>query len=64
MCRYVSVGRCLYSPDIKNPQQLGGGLQSWQGFYKSIRPTQMGLSLNIGQMILPLCLEFVHIFHL
>ena len=45
--RYVSVGRCLYSPDIKNPQQLGGGLQSWQGFYKSIRPTQMGLSLNI-----------------
>lgn len=46
--RYVSVGRFLYSPDIKKPQQLGGGLESWRGFYQSIRPIQMGLSLNIG----------------
>ncbi|KAM3713994.1 hypothetical protein ACJW31_01G297700 [Castanea mollissima] len=45
--RYVSVGRFLYSPDIKKPQQLGGGLESWRGFYQSIRPIQMGLSLNI-----------------
>ncbi|KAI4335791.1 hypothetical protein L6164_014401 [Bauhinia variegata] len=44
---YVSIGRLLYSPDIKKPQQLGGGLESWRGFYQSIRPTQMGLSLNI-----------------
>ncbi|KAF7806343.1 protein argonaute PNH1-like [Senna tora] len=44
---YVSVGRFLYSGDIKKPQQLGGGLESWRGFYQSIRPTQMGLSLNI-----------------
>ncbi|KAK4257346.1 hypothetical protein QN277_006944 [Acacia crassicarpa] len=44
---YVSVGRFLYSADIKKPQQLGGGLESWRGFYQSIRPTQMGLSLNI-----------------
>ncbi|EXB76263.1 Protein argonaute 1C [Morus notabilis] len=28
-------------------KQVGGGLQSWRGFYRSIRPTQMGLSLNI-----------------
>ena len=45
---YVSVGRFLYSSDIKKPQQLGGGLESWRGFYQSIRPIQMGLSLNIG----------------
>ncbi|XP_019439647.1 PREDICTED: protein argonaute PNH1-like isoform X2 [Lupinus angustifolius] len=45
---YVSVGRFLYSPDLRKPQQLGGGLESWRGFYQSIRPTQMGLSLNIG----------------
>ncbi|KAH7511864.1 hypothetical protein FEM48_Zijuj12G0027900 [Ziziphus jujuba var. spinosa] len=45
--RYVAVGRFLYSPCIKRPQQLGSGLQSWRGFYQSIRPTQMGLSLNI-----------------
>ncbi|CAL9089959.1 unnamed protein product [Musa textilis] len=45
--RYISVGRCFYSPDIRKPQRLGDGLQSWCGFYQSIRPTQMGLSLNI-----------------
>lgn len=45
---YVSIGRFLYSPDVRKPQQLGGGLESWRGFYQSIRPTQMGLSLNIG----------------
>ncbi|AQK82384.1 argonaute10b [Zea mays] len=45
--RYVSIGRSFYSPDIRKPQRLGDGLQSWRGFYQSIRPTQMGLSLNI-----------------
>jgi len=48
MFSYVSIGRFLYSPDVRKPQQLGGGLESWRGFYQSIRPTQMGLSLNIG----------------
>ncbi|XP_059635009.1 protein argonaute PNH1-like [Cornus florida] len=45
--RYLSVGRFFYSPKIKPPQRLGNGIQSWRGFYQSIRPTQMGLSLNI-----------------
>ncbi|XP_020259992.1 protein argonaute PNH1-like, partial [Asparagus officinalis] len=45
--RYLSIGRSFYSPDIRKPQRLGDGLQSWCGFYQSIRPTQMGLSLNI-----------------
>ncbi|XP_072983781.1 protein argonaute PNH1-like [Typha latifolia] len=45
--RYTSIGRSFYSPDIRKPQRLGDGLQSWCGFYQSIRPTQMGLSLNI-----------------
>ncbi|XP_058074614.1 protein argonaute PNH1-like isoform X1 [Magnolia sinica] len=45
--RYMSIGRSFYSPDIRKPQRLGDGLQSWCGFYQSIRPTQMGLSLNI-----------------
>ncbi|KAG0498942.1 hypothetical protein HPP92_003633 [Vanilla planifolia] len=47
LLRYISVGRSFYSPDIRKPQKLGDGLQSWCGFYQSIRPTQMGLSLNI-----------------
>ncbi|GJM98059.1 hypothetical protein PR202_ga15034 [Eleusine coracana subsp. coracana] len=45
--RYVAIGRSFYSPDIRKPQRLGDGLHSWCGFYQSIRPTQMGLSLNI-----------------
>ncbi|XP_010259157.1 PREDICTED: protein argonaute 10-like isoform X2 [Nelumbo nucifera] len=45
--RYCPVGRSFFSPNIRNPQQLGEGLESWCGFYQSIRPTQMGLSLNI-----------------
>uniref|UniRef100_A0A5B6ZZU0 Uncharacterized protein n=1 Tax=Davidia involucrata TaxID=16924 RepID=A0A5B6ZZU0_DAVIN len=45
--RYMSVGRFFYSHNIKQPQTLGNGVQAWRGFYQSIRPTQMGLSLNI-----------------
>ncbi|KAF3774292.1 argonaute 10 protein [Nymphaea thermarum] len=45
--KYCPVGRSFYSPDIRRPQRLGEGLESWCGFYQSIRPTQMGLSLNI-----------------
>ncbi|KAG6582337.1 Protein argonaute 10 [Cucurbita argyrosperma subsp. argyrosperma] len=45
--RYCPIGRSFFSPDIRSPQRLGDGLESWCGFYQSIRPTQMGLSLNI-----------------
>ncbi|XP_042518016.1 protein argonaute 10-like [Macadamia integrifolia] len=45
--RYCPVGRSFFSPDIRTPQRLGEGVESWCGFYQSIRPTQMGLSLNI-----------------
>ncbi|KAF5730258.1 protein argonaute 1 [Tripterygium wilfordii] len=45
--RYCPVGRSFYSPDLGSRRPLGEGLESWRGFYQSIRPTQMGLSLNI-----------------
>ncbi|KAK3131337.1 hypothetical protein QOZ80_6BG0505120 [Eleusine coracana subsp. coracana] len=45
--RYVSFGRSFFSPDLGRRRSLGEGLESWRGFYQSIRPTQMGLSLNI-----------------
>ncbi|VFQ92884.1 unnamed protein product [Cuscuta campestris] len=45
--RYCPVGRSFYSPNLGRKQPLGEGLESWRGFYQSIRPTQMGLSLNI-----------------
>ncbi|GLT99539.1 hypothetical protein SLE2022_169740 [Rubroshorea leprosula] len=47
MKRFCPIGRSFFSPDIKERQRLGEGLESWCGFYQSIRPTQMGLSLNI-----------------
>nr|GEY29069.1 PAZ domain-containing protein [Tanacetum cinerariifolium] len=40
------VGRSLFHTDFgRGP--LGDGIESWKGFYQSLRPTQMGLSLNI-----------------
>ncbi|KAE8697655.1 Protein argonaute 1A [Hibiscus syriacus] len=45
--RYCPVGRSFYSPNLGRRQSLGEGIESWRGFYQSIRPTQMGLSLNI-----------------
>ncbi|XP_076896843.1 protein argonaute 1-like [Bidens hawaiensis] len=45
--RYIPVGRSFYSPHLGRKQSLGEGLESWRGFYQSMRPTQMGLSLNI-----------------
>ncbi|KAK2991581.1 hypothetical protein RJ640_025880 [Escallonia rubra] len=45
--RYCPVGRSFYAPILGRRQPLGEGLESWRGFYQSIRPTQMGLSLNI-----------------
>ncbi|KAK4478140.1 hypothetical protein RD792_017419 [Penstemon davidsonii] len=47
MKRFCPVGRSFFSPEIRKPQRLGDGLEAWCGFYQSIRPTQMGLSLNI-----------------
>ncbi|RCV09086.1 hypothetical protein SETIT_1G378700v2 [Setaria italica] len=45
--RYAPFGRSFFSPVLGRRQPLGDGLESWRGFYQSIRPTQMGLSLNI-----------------
>ncbi|GKD99021.1 protein argonaute 1A, partial [Tanacetum coccineum] len=43
--RYSPVGHSFYHHDM--------GLESWHGFYPSIRPTQMGLSLNIDMPSTP-----------
>jgi len=46
--RYNVVGRSFFHPELGQPGELGNGLEYWRGFYQSLRPTQMGLSLNIG----------------
>lgn len=49
--RYAPFGRSFFSPDLGRRRSLGEGLETWRGFYQSIRPTQMGLSLNIGKTL-------------
>lgn len=46
--RYTVAGRSFFSPSLGTPGPLGGGTEYWRGYYQSLRPTQMGLSLNIG----------------
>ena len=60
--RYCPVGRSFYSPDLGRRQPLGEGLESWRGFYQSIRPTQMGLSLNIGIVFMRLSFSLCQSF--
>ncbi|KAI3940043.1 hypothetical protein MKW92_050333 [Papaver armeniacum] len=45
---YVVVGRSFFSPEFGGGKRdIVDGLEVWKGYYQSIRPTQMGLSLNI-----------------
>lgn len=45
--RFDVVGRSFFSPFLGKPGTLGSGTEYWRGYYQSLRPTQMGLSLNI-----------------
>ena len=42
------MGRSFFSTDLGPMGQLGDGVEYWRGYFQSLRPTQMGLSLNIG----------------
>uniref|UniRef100_A0ACD5UNX7 Uncharacterized protein n=1 Tax=Avena sativa TaxID=4498 RepID=A0ACD5UNX7_AVESA len=43
---YVTVSRSFFSTTFGR-HDIGDGLECWRGYYQSLRPTQMGLSLNI-----------------
>ncbi|KAK9690038.1 hypothetical protein RND81_09G100100 [Saponaria officinalis] len=49
---YVIVGRSFFSESL-GKGDLANGIQFWRGYYQSIRPTQMGLSLNIDSSARP-----------
>lgn len=51
-CSYEVVGRSFFHPNLGGAGELGDGIEYWKGFYQSLRPTQMGLSLNIGTSLL------------
>lgn len=48
--RFFKVGRSFFSDSLER-RPVGQGVESWRGFYQSIRPTQMGLSLNVGNVV-------------
>ncbi|EXB81597.1 Protein argonaute 5 [Morus notabilis] len=45
---YTPVGRSFFHPTLGPTGELGNGVEYWNGYYQSLRPTQMGLSLNIN----------------
>ncbi|PON71213.1 Exonuclease/helicase-like [Trema orientale] len=44
---YTVVERSFFDPSLGDPGELGDGIEYWKGYYQSLRPTQMGLALNI-----------------
>ncbi|XP_031281738.1 protein argonaute 5-like isoform X1 [Pistacia vera] len=44
---YLVVGRSFFYPSLGPKGELGDGVDYWKGYFQSLRPTQMGLSLNI-----------------
>ncbi|KAL5723178.1 argonaute 5 [Ranunculus cassubicifolius] len=48
---YVLIGSSFFSPKLGQKSAIGDGVECWRGFYQSLRPTQMGLSLNIDVSI-------------
>lgn len=56
--RYTVVGRSFFHPTLGQKGELGDGIEYWRGYYQSLRPTQMGLSLNIGIEIFLVCSLF------
>ncbi|KAH9660325.1 protein argonaute 5 [Citrus sinensis] len=45
--KHTVVERSFFSTDLGPMGQLGDGVEYWRGYFQSLRPTQMGLSLNI-----------------
>ncbi|XP_020575967.1 protein argonaute MEL1-like [Phalaenopsis equestris] len=43
--KYVTVSRSFFSHQF-GKMDMSGGLECWRGYFQSIRPTQMGLSLK------------------
>ncbi|XP_052288320.1 protein argonaute 5-like isoform X2 [Citrus sinensis] len=45
--KHTVLGRSFFSADLGPMGQLGDDVEYWRGYFQSLRPTQMGLSLNI-----------------
>uniref|UniRef100_J3LRM0 Uncharacterized protein n=1 Tax=Oryza brachyantha TaxID=4533 RepID=J3LRM0_ORYBR len=68
--RYTSISRSFFSQSFGHGGEIGSGVECWRGYYQSLRPTQMGLSLNIdisatafykAQPVMNFALEYLNI---
>uniref|UniRef100_A0A0D9VXH8 Uncharacterized protein n=1 Tax=Leersia perrieri TaxID=77586 RepID=A0A0D9VXH8_9ORYZ len=68
--RYISISRSFFSQGFGHGGDIGSGVECWRGYYQSLRPTQMGLSLNIdisatafykAQPVINFALEYLNI---
>ncbi|KAG8097789.1 hypothetical protein GUJ93_ZPchr0013g37762 [Zizania palustris] len=67
--RYTSISRSFFAQSFGHGE-IGSGVECWRGYYQSLRPTQMGLSLNIdisatafykAQPVMDFALEYLNI---
>lgn len=49
---YLVIGRSLFSSSAGRGD-LGSGFEYWRGYYQSLRPSQLGLSLNVDPSARP-----------
>ncbi|GAB2285479.1 argonaute 5 [Dionaea muscipula] len=54
---YAVIGRSFFSTTL-GKGDLGEGLEYWRGYYQSLRPTQMGLSLIVDASARPFYAPF------
>ncbi|KAM3294871.1 hypothetical protein ACQJBY_037638 [Aegilops geniculata] len=68
--KYTPISRSFFSNSFGHGGDIGSGVECWQVYYQSLRPTQMGLSLNIdisatafykAQPVMDFALEYLNI---
>lgn len=47
---YLLVRDNFFHPDLGSVGNLGEGVEAWRGYHSSIRPTGLGLTLNLGEL--------------
>ena len=46
---YLLVRDNFFHKDLGPVGNLGEGVETWRGYHSSVRPTGLGLSLNLGK---------------
>jgi len=61
-CRgYLLVRDNFFHPDLGPVGNLGEGVEAWRGYHSSIRPTGLGLTLNLGKLHCCVLKPFPHL---